>query len=76
MRTSVPSIAQIPVRPTTGRARWTNFVARLGLMWQVFNERNQLKSLDDRTLKDLGLDRDQVEREAKRSFTDVPGNRL
>ena len=76
MRTSVPSIAHIPARTGSGRVRWTNLVARLGLMWQVYKERDQLKLLDDRTLADLGIDRDQVAREASRSPFDLPTSRL
>ena len=76
MRTSVPSIAHIPTRPTTGRARWTSLVKRVGVMWQVFKERDRLNSLDDRMLRDLGIDRSQVDNEVRRSFTDIPENRL
>ena len=76
MPTSVPSIAHIPSRRKSGRVRWINFVNRLELMWQVFKERDQLKSLDDHALKDLGLDRDQVKRETNRSISDILGNRL
>lgn len=75
MRTSVPSIAHIPARQTSVRARWTDLVARLELMWQVNRERHSLEALDDRLLKDIGLDRGQVEAEAGKSFFDVPKGR-
>ncbi len=75
MRTSVPSIAHIPARVSPVRARWTDIVARLELMWRVSRERNHLKALDDRMLKDIGLDRGQVEAETGKSFFDVPKGR-
>lgn len=76
MRTSVPSVAHCPANQTSGRARWTTLIARLELMWQIHRERSMLQRLDDHMLKDLGLDRGQVETEAARSFFDVPGGRL
>ena len=76
MRTSVPSIAHIPAQSGSGRVRWTNIIERLELMWQVYKEREHLKHLDSHALKDLGIDRDQVAREANRSVLDIPQNRL
>lgn len=76
MRTSLPSIAHIPAQSGSGRVRWANFVKRLELMWDVYKERDRLKGLDSHALRDLGIDRDQVAREANRSFLDIPENRL
>lgn len=46
------------------------------LRWdQVARERRSLRALDDRALRDLGLTRADVEREALRPFWDIPPDR-
>lgn len=45
---------------------------RLMLVLQVARERRQLAELDDRMLKDIGLDRGHVHRETVRSMLDLP----
>ncbi len=45
---------------------------QLMLMLEVAHERRQLRSLDDRMLKDIGLSRSDAEREAMRSILDLP----
>ena len=72
MRTSVPSIAHIPTQSGSGSVRWANFVKRLTLIWEVYKERYRLTALDSHALRDLGIDRDQVAREANRSFFRYP----
>ena len=72
MRTSVPSIAHIPIQSGSGRVRWANFVKRPTLIWEVCKERYRLTALDSHALSDLGIDRDQVAREANRSFFRYP----
>ena len=50
--------------------------ARLALAMQVRRERRLLASLDARTLKDIGLSRADVMREAGRGLWDLPGGRM
>lgn len=76
MRTSVPTVTRFPISQTSRRNIWTDVVVRLETMWQVYRERHALRSLDDRMLKDVGLDRGQVEAEAGKSFFDVPDQRI
>jgi uncharacterized protein YjiS (DUF1127 family) len=46
------------------------------LRWdQIARERRSLRALDDRALRDLGLTRTDVEREALRPFWDIPSDR-
>jgi uncharacterized protein YjiS (DUF1127 family) len=56
---------------TTVRAAW----AQLRFINRVWRERRMLASLDDSTLKDIGLNRADVEREAGRSPFDLPQRR-
>lgn len=76
MGTSVPSIAHIPATRVPGHVGWTSLIARLETMWQVYKERHALKSLDERMLNDLGINRGQADVEANRSFFDLPDNRI
>ena len=48
---------------------------RVALMLDVWQERRGLSALDERSLKDLGLSKADVEREATRSIFDLPSNR-
>lgn len=48
----------------------------LVLMVQVAQERRLMRALDDRMLADLGLSREALRREARRSVWDVPAERL
>ena len=75
MRTSVPTVSRFPIAQTSRRKIFTDVIVRLETMWQVYRERHALRSLDDHMLKDLGLDRGQVAKEANRSFFDVPNQR-
>jgi len=54
----------------------TNTIDHLSLMISVAQERNQLRSLDAKALKDMGLDAADVQRELQRSFWDLPKSRL
>ncbi|MGI9426236.1 MAG: DUF1127 domain-containing protein [Hyphomicrobiaceae bacterium] len=76
MRTSVPTVTRFPISQTSRRHIWTDAIVRLETMWQVYRERQALRSLDERMLKDLGLDRGQIEAETGRSFFDVPDQRV
>ena len=76
MRTSVPTVTRFPISQTSRLNIWTDAIARLETIWQVYRERQALRSLDERMLKDVGLDRGQVEAEAGKSFFDVPGQRI
>jgi uncharacterized protein YjiS (DUF1127 family) len=59
---------------SAGRIRRLIFVLEVAL--EVRRERQMLLSLDDRTLKDIGLSRSQVWREACRSLWNIPPDRL
>jgi uncharacterized protein YjiS (DUF1127 family) len=71
----VPSIplssASVPAR----RIRARDIPTLLGLMLQVRRERRALQALDDFALKDLGLTRGDVYREAARRPWDLPRRR-
>jgi uncharacterized protein YjiS (DUF1127 family) len=75
MRASVPTIGRLPRQTRFGGFETSRLFALVELMWQVARERSQLKKLDTRMLKDLGLSQDQVEREGERAFYDVPAHR-
>ena len=49
-------------------------LARLANAHDVWRQRQQLKSLDDAALMDIGLTRDQAQAEAKRPLWDAPDN--
>ncbi len=75
MRTSVPTISSIPTTGPSLLVRVGRLIAKLELMLQVQRERHALRALDDRMLKDIGLDRGQVEIESSRSWLDLPAGR-
>lgn len=56
-------------------SRWTSWLAALSnrlKLWQaLMRERRHLRSLDDHTLKDIGLSRMHAEYEADRPFWDT-----
>ena len=56
--------------------RLNKFIAWAELVPKIASERRQLRGLDERMLKDMGLDRAEVEKEAGRSLLDVPDDRL
>lgn len=53
----------------------SSMVSWLGAAMQVYRERRAMRALSDEILKDLGLSRADVEREAGRSFFDIEGRR-
>jgi uncharacterized protein YjiS (DUF1127 family) len=53
-----------------------HFIAALEFALQVRKERRLLADLDARTLKDLGFDRGAAGTEARRTFWDLPTDRL
>ena len=71
MTGTVPAIARHTVR-----CRQTSIVARLWLVLSVWQERRALARLDERALKDLGLSRADVYREATRLPFDLPDGRI
>lgn len=50
--------------------------SKLSLMVQVQSERRELKSLDERQLLDIGIDRLHANRESNRAFYDLPDTRV
>lgn len=51
-------------------------LARLRLWLDLWSERRTLRGLDDRLLKDIGLDASTAAREASRMPWDVPPSRI
>jgi len=70
-----PLSAASPSRPR--RKGWgiARLMRALELAWQVRRERRMLLGMDDRMLKDLGLN-GIAQAEASRPFWDVPSDRL
>lgn len=60
--------------PASSRGlRLIDIVAHLGTLRAIARQRRELASMDDHMLRDIGLSRDEAEREASRSLWDVPG---
>ena len=59
----------------TGGYAPARMFATISLMMTVARERRQLRALDPAMLKDLGLDRADVRREAARPMWDLPAGR-
>lgn len=68
----MPNIASILTRPELRALRVT---LPLGAWVRVARERRQLASLDERRLKDLGIDQAATAREAARPFWNLPERR-
>lgn len=73
-RGSVPTVP-LPSAVTLATAV-RRALARVDAALVVARERRDLASLDDRLLRDIGLDRATARREAARDFLDVPPERL
>lgn len=58
--------AAVPARPHPRRR--SRLVAVIGRWWQRSRDRDLLKRLDARQLRDIGLTRDEVEREMAKPF--------
>ena len=56
-------------------SRFWSALRRLPLAYRVHQERRALMSLSDATLKDIGMSRADVYREAARPWWQVPDNR-
>lgn len=56
----------------TRRCRQKGLLARIRAAFALRRQRNRLRALDDRLLDDIGLPRDDAEREATRPIWDVP----
>lgn len=54
----------------------TSMLSWLGAAMQIYRERRAMRALSDDMLKDLGLSRGDVEREAGRSFFDIERRHL
>ena len=59
------------------RARpiWKQAKSWVATAWAVSRERHRLADLDDRMLRDIGVGRDQANRESNRDLFDLPRNR-
>lgn len=70
--------ARWPSRPRLGlgAGRLTRLVVKAALALQVRRERRMLLRLDDRALKDIGLNAGEAYAEANRSFWDIPIDRM
>lgn len=56
------------------RTSWLPVLVRRLLLWRdLMRERQHLRSLDDHALKDIGISRRDVDREASRPFWDTQG---
>ncbi|MGI9405553.1 MAG: DUF1127 domain-containing protein [Hyphomicrobiaceae bacterium] len=59
---------------------WIELLARLAthfnLLAQINRERRDLQKLDDRQLRDVGITREDANREASRPYWDVPVERM
>lgn len=58
---------------------WTrlgHLVAWTGLAMQIRRERKQLSALTDRELTDIGVSREEADRESYRGLSNIPPNRL
>ncbi|MEC9483591.1 MAG: DUF1127 domain-containing protein [Halomonas sp.] len=60
----------------SGTPGWRRLLRRLRRWQQVRHERQQLWRLSDAMLKDIGLSRADIEREARRPFWDDPESPL
>ena len=58
-------------RPAIASTRRTGVVPRLFAMIAVYRQRRHLARLDDAALNDIGVSRDEAEREASRPFWDL-----
>jgi hypothetical protein len=78
MSTTLETVSYCPTRPATAPSTggWlSDLLGRVVLAYRVFGERRALMGLGDPTLKDIGLSRADVYREATRSFWDLPDHR-
>lgn len=71
MKTAAWTHIALPA-PIAGAA---SFLNRVALAIRVAGERRTLGHLDDRTLEDIGLTREQVDAEAGRAPWDLPAGR-
>ena len=58
--------------PPPARLSLSRLFRRIGQRHALRRERRRLAALDDHLLRDIGLDREQAEREARRSDWDAP----
>lgn len=64
----------LTVRRVQSRGIFDGLIANLRLAWHAHAQRQQLASLDDAALADIGLSRAQALAEAGRPLWDVPAN--
>jgi uncharacterized protein YjiS (DUF1127 family) len=80
MEQVMSNIALAPLRPWHGLAQFGRRISAhlvsLELALQVRRERRMLAGLSDGMLKDIGLTRADVDREARRSLWDLPADRV
>ena len=60
----------------TGVSSFSSLFSTLSLMLSVSRERQELRTLSDAALKDMGLDRADVAREVAKSMWDLPADRM
>jgi uncharacterized protein YjiS (DUF1127 family) len=68
-----PPVPSVVMSALINRA--SSLIHWLEVAWQLRTERRKLSELSDRALRDIGLSRADVWREARRSFWDVPALR-
>ena len=75
MHTSVPSIELRPAASLNLGAAALKVFERVELAFKVARERHNLAGLDERMLKDIGLNSADVHRETSRAVWDTPRTR-
>lgn len=70
LRVLLPARGNRRIRPGSWRWSWAGHILRAWL--ETARQRRRLIALDERALRDVGIDRLDVRRETNRRFWDVP----